>query len=285
MTGNYPDIPGPRMQYDRDGTQVFTGPSYSSVTAQLTQAQMQLINGESAGGYLIPGSSTYSYARIFWIFPELRDIVGIFYGGLTTADVVQVSPDTTNGIDGTWTALSGVSAGSVTKTDMRNSIQAVTGATGIKGLRTGFNHPAGGDPYISAMHIYGTISAGQNPDRLSFWHPSLDQPLSQTPAWMDWGDRPRGTSATKQVRVKNISGSMTASNVTVGMEALTDTTPAMVGQHDFALDGVTFTPTVSIASLAPGEISPIITVRQTLASSASLSLWWQRIYANAGSWA
>lgn len=280
MAGNYPDPPAARMAYDRDGTQVYqiTG---SGVISQRTTAEMKLWNGEALNG---PSFNTGGGGYEVVIFPELRDLkaIAISYtlgqgGGIQAA---QSSADTTTGLDGTWNTITTPAAGAVTKEAMRNSISTVV-ANGIKAIR--FSLTLGLSSFaVAYMHLYGQPSA--NTDRLEFWHPTLDQPLAQTPAWLDWGNRPEGSVATKQFRIKNRSTSLTASPITVGIEALTDSTPTYISQHDFSYNGGAYGPTVTIPSLVPGEISQLFTIRQTLLSNATLGLWTQRVYADAGAW-
>jgi hypothetical protein len=120
--------------------------------------------------------------------------------------------------------------------------------------------------------------------RLLFWHPTLNQPLSDFPAYFDWGNRPRSSVATRDVRVKNTSDILTASTTVVGVEALTDASPTFVGQHTVSLSGGGFGASVVIPTLAPGQVSPVLTVKQDLLASAALGPWSQRLYAEVGVW-
>lgn len=273
MAGAYPDFPGPRIAYDKDGSQVYQV-STSNVVTAYSQAQATAWNNETNGGSGLGG------AYLLIIFPVLMDLVGVYLcaGGL---GATIVSSDTTNGIDGTWTTTPTIPSSPISAISpyYRTQINPVS-LSGVKAIK--FNALSGQGIY--KVHLYGQPSAVA--DRLEFWHPTLDQSLNVTPAWLDWGNRPRGTTATKQFRIKNRSGSLTASSITVGMEAPTDSpTPTYVSQHDFSLDGVSYSPTVVVSSLAPGAISAPITVRQTLSASASISLWTQRIYGTVGAWA
>jgi hypothetical protein len=104
-------------------------------------------------------------------------------------------------------------------------------------------------------------------------------------AYFDFGDVRQTSSADKQFRVHNNSVAQTASTITISCETLTDTTPSVPPQFTFSTDGTTFSATVTIASLAPGATSSALTVRRVTPSNATLSLWWARIVASAGSWA
>lgn len=280
MAGNYPDVPAPRMAFDRDGS---TGARVSSSNAivALTQTELQQINNETNGEI----SNSDVGARYAIIFPQLRDVAGYFiYSGLTTFfKDISTSVNTTNGLDGTWviqsanpTAITNSSPG------YRSNIQTVTWA-GVKAVRfrtvdTGWNW---------GMHLYGTITAGQTPDRLRAWHPTLDEPLddntSADGAHFDWGDIQRNTTSDKTFRIKNNSATLTANSIAINQEALTDTTPTVASQFTFS-DGGAFASSINIGSLAPGAISPVITKRYTRPSNATLSLWTSRTLVIPGSW-
>lgn len=289
MTGNYPDIPAPRMAYDRDGTQVYYGPSnFSSITAAATAARVIAANGEAMSNSAMSGGN--GDHGVFVIFPELRDLTHMFLaigGNGLLSNTLKASPDTTNGIDGTWTAITGVTNRGATRENARELIDPLTGSTGlgIKAIRFGCGAGVTFQGPVQAMHLYGEPAAGQNLNRLEFWHPMLDQPLSDFPAWLDWGDRPRGTMETRQVRVKNISTTLSANNITVGMEAITEPAPTVLSQTQVRYNAGVYGATASIAALAPGEISQIIDIKQDLVANAVLSLWTQRLYASAAGWA
>lgn len=279
MAGNYPDVPGPRIAYDRDGTQGYSLDSgFTTVRGSIPAANMQAMNKEDGAGYNALGG--YGNVGYCLYFPILMDITNAFLCTFALG-TAAVSADTTNGVDGTWSTIT-MTNQTFTKPNARQQITAVSGATGIKALRFAVNGGFANSPTVFAMHLYGKPSAVS--DRLEFWHPTLDQSLNATPALLDWGNRPRGTTATQQFRVKNLSSTLNANSITVGMESLTDASPTYVSQHTFALGAGAFAATATIPSLSPGQISDVVTVQQALSTTAALSLWWQRIYATAGSW-
>lgn len=284
MAGNYPDPPGPRLAYDRDGTQVYArwgNLAFDVPGALVGQAALNALNDESTATAMEAGYGAND-AAILVLFPALRDIGHIHLScqasqGLTFA----WSPDTTNGTDGTWNTVT-VANQANTRTAMRTAIAATPTILGAKALRYTQDNGGSTDPRTWSLHLYGKPSATS--DRLEFWHPTLDQPLSDFPAYLDWGNRPQGTSQMRQVRVKNLSGSLTANSVTVGMQALTDATPTLVSQHQFSVSGSAYAATVSLGNMSPGQVSDVINIEQTLLSNAVLGLWDQRVYADAGSW-
>lgn len=269
MGGNYADVPSWRMAWDRDGTQAFTLFSgYTAVGVQLSQANMAAMNGEG-GGYSQSSPSGNSHA-FGLIFPEPRDLDATFFRGNGSDGVgsAQVSTNTTNLIDGTWSTYA-MALG----TNLRNDIQSNT-ALGVKALRLPLWQSGG-----RLLHLFGERSAGgPNTQRLELWHPTLDQRVGQ--AYFDWDDVPRGTTDTRDFRVKNLHSSLTAHAVRVAMEALTDTTPSTVGQQQITKDGgASWGSQQTIGDLGPGAISSVLTIRRQTLTTAALSLWWNRIFA------
>src|SRR5690606_14836022 len=107
------------------------------------------------------------------------------------------------------------------------------GVKAVKFLGT-YRSGSGLDRHLANIHLYGapadpeTFAAG-----LQIWHPDLYEPIG--PAHLDWGDVPRGSSDDRQFRVINRKNGWIAKDVTVSVEALTDTTPSVAGQHLFSL--------------------------------------------------
>ena len=99
MAGRYPDVIGPRMAYDRDGSVVVLIDGDNVIT-ELTGAQAKEINDEDA-------ASIHGDRRIAVLFPELRDLVGYFarMSGFAGIGALEASIDTSNGLDGTWTLV------------------------------------------------------------------------------------------------------------------------------------------------------------------------------------
>lgn len=281
MAGNYPDSPSWRMAYDRDGTQVFKIDS-SNVITQYASGTLVTLNDEGDGGIAV--QSTNSSNSIVWIFPELRDLDGFLnIGGGGASMTVSVSADTTNGLDGTWSTIStaGYTTGAV-KPQYRTAITSTT-VLAIKAFKIRGVTGASNTWNLNAVHLYGEPVPGANPNRLELWHPTLDEKL--TPAFFDWGDVPRSSSADRTFRVKNLSGSMTAGAVRVAMESLTDTTPSVPAQHTLSYAGGSFLAQVNIGDLSPGAISGPLTLRRVTPSNAVLSLWSFRVFAESTAWA
>lgn len=276
MAGFYPDAPGQRMAYDRDGSVGFHTDRVSSVTV-LTGGQLTDLNDEGADSVM----SVANGRSVGVIFPELRDAVGAIYnhGSASATTTYEKSSDTTNGMDGTWTTITTTGAYTFySGTQFRTNITTFT-ANGVNAIRA--TKGVGGDNTLFTLHLYGKPSSGEAPDRLRFWHPTLDQEV--TGAYFDWGDIEQGSTATRDFRVKNPSATLTAEDVEVSAEALTDTTPTNVSQHDFD-DGGGFASTAALGDLGPGDISSVVTLRRQTDPAASLSVWWLRLVATASAW-
>lgn len=275
MTGSYPDVPGPRMAYDRDGTAVVSHDGVSALTI-LSNAEVAALNNElSDTVYALPAGDTF----ICFVFPQLRDLRGwgAGFGGAGTY-TPQYSANTTNGIDGTWTNL----ASAISNTAFgpagplhRTAISAVT-HNGIIAVRFSIAG-LGGDRNVYGVHLYGSIASGATPDRLVF-QDRLGNPL--TGAFFDWGDVPQGSSADKLFAVKNISSTKTATSTTVSVEALTDTTPSVASEHLLSTDDTNFFASVTIATLAPGQTQNLA-IRRVTPADAVLSVWDARVVASA----
>lgn len=294
MAGSYPDVPAPRMAYDRDGSIGFW--HFNSTPTVLTDPQMANMNDEvfdavtNPGGSGDPGETPY----VGIIFPELRDIaaVGFVQGSNGNTTIVETSGDTTNGLDGTWTEqiddMDNYPTAGAFRPDppYYRTTMVLLSVAGVKAIRF-VRSNLGGDKSIHGMHLYGDITAGETPDRLRLWHPTLDQALDDTAvspdgAYFDWGNVQQTTTQDRMFRIKNNSATLTATDITLSTEALT---PAAVPDAHTINSGSGFGATANIASLAPGVISSVCTLRRTTPSNATLGPWAVRIIAEADSWA
>lgn len=278
MAGNYPNAPSWRMAHDRDGTQWFKSADGVTLT-QLTTAEAVTLNDESAG-------TSIDTARLYAIFPEKRDLDGYFVvqywqvGGSVIA--IEVSADTTNGVDGTWVSLPTVPTSTLVSPNYRSVIASTSlGIRAVRFTAVG-SQSVDGRVRWSAIHLYGEITAGQSLDRLLLWHPTLDERVP--PSYFDWGNVPRNSTATRDFRVKNVSSVKTANTVRVAMEALTDATPSVPGQHALSKSGGTYLAQQTIDTLAPEAISEVITLRRITPSNAVLGVNAFRVFADAASW-
>lgn len=293
MAGFYPDVPAPRMAYDRDGTVGFYATTTGLVT-QLSVAQMQGMNDEDNGESIGLGAGFDGWFGL--IFPQPRELIGYTfsygYSGTFSGAIfpqnLQTSTNTSTGFDGAWsTVLAGQLAniGNNDRGAQRQNISLLN-ATDMKAVRFRVN-ATNNTTSIFNWHLYGGLMAGQTPDRLRLWHPVDDAPLDDNSAahgaYFDWGDVVRGTTQDRSFRIKNNSASLTANSIDISAEAPTNTTPSVSGQLTFS-DGGAFSQLINIGSLSPGSISPVVTVRRATVSNATLSLWTGRLNINPGSW-
>lgn len=288
MSGNFPDVPGNRMALDRDGSVVYALDAANNAV-QLSAANVVTLTDETDTGY--PYSvfaSGASVGKLVVIFPELRNLLGYYICLVGTAyppgavSAVEVSPNSTNGIDGTWQALQVSTAVLPMSPGYRSGIKAVN-AGGVKAVRITGN---GRDDLSSGcainLHLYGAPLGNQVLDKLAIWHPTLNQRIP--PGYLDWGDVPRSSSDDRLIRVKNLSATLTAMAPSLSFDALTDATPSVPGQHLVSLDGLSFGATAVLPNLGPGATSAIVTLRRVTPINATLSTWALRLIAAATSW-
>ena len=286
MAGSYADAPSRRMAFDADGTVGTRTLAGGGRTDMLTAGQLADLNDESSSAV----STDQSNAAIHWalIFPELREVDGLFLtgvqsGGVDNLTTVESSADTTNGVDGSWATIfadyadpSGTAVTPFYRSEIRSA--ATSGARAVRALQ-----PAGGGntPSLRAFHVYGEISPGETPDRLLF----LDELTGlEFTLPIDFGDVPRGGSEDVELRLRNNSATLTASNIQYTAEAIT-TGDTSGGWYTFTLPGgATFQSTQQIASLAAATTTGIITMRRITPGAAPVGLYAGRIRATTQTW-
>lgn len=293
--GLYPDAPSRRVAWDRDGS-VLTAMTYDATAFAgiLSAATRQALNDESentsgfASGFFSAGAS--------WavLFPVAYTIVGWYLGfgklASPASDLrgkepyLQWSPNTTNGIDGTWTTLANLSsAGGAVQFDnplkMRQNIVQTGGPlVSARGMRFGMRDlSAFGSCLCTSWHMFGTRA---DTTRLAIWDGAVNQ--EHPGPYFDFAEVTRGLTYTKTFRVKNLSA-LTANGVVVSLETLTPQVPDVLAQLRFTTDGVNYFSSINIGNLAPGALSAVITLRYIVDPAAALSLGWQRILAIASS--
>lgn len=287
MAGSYVDAPGFQFQPDLDGSVGFLHSSGGIVV--MSNANLKgwtdSLSGQPGGGYTYGGL----------VFPQLRDVTGFSVKfPFTNAYLVQTSPDTTNGLDGTWTTrVSGISGSEWSPfptPGYRNQFRGPGGVSeaslpynAIKSIR--FSYTGwGGDTTWYGCRLYGNITAGEQVDRLRLWHPTLNQEIGY--ADLDFANTPRGGTYTKTFRVKNNSATLTANTILVSRELnLADGSPSLLTTLLLDLAGSGYAATQTITSLAAGAISGVLTLRhQPPSQTGAIGPFRQRLRAEAGSW-
>lgn len=305
MAGFYPDVPGPRMAWDTDGSiAAELNAAATAINGVLSPADCSTLNDESTAEIAPAGSDSSSLTWFSIMFPEPRDIVGVLTshrngrGNENGTVTVEVSSDTTNHLDGVWAEAVGSPTSNVGPRIsnrgglFRTGIRSVSGSN-VVGVRFGLRQSDNASDRllrIQAIHIYGSMTnpAVDSQDQLRLWHPTLDEEIVDG-AWFDWGDVPRGIPGideTRQFRVKNESATLTANTVSLGTEILTDGTVTVPPQFTFDVVGGTgyANPNTEITSLGPGVISPVVTVKRVTPVNADLALFWPRIAVSVASW-
>ncbi len=293
MAGFYADVPGARMGLDADGSillaaelavGVFTvGMSPRTEWDVPTQTEKDNVNNEDRlDDWALAGNDFLTCM----IFPEKRDVDGVFFGSPSvTQGGSDYSTDTTNGVDGSWTTLAYVPASWNDDQQYRTGINAQS-LTGVRSVRW-FNGATSQD--VAAIHVYGLISSGETPDRILF----LDEDTGlefgtggSTPDIMDFGDRPRGSIIDHEFRVRNNS-TVAGNNLTATTIVLTR--EAQHGDMDmwmtYDLDGGGFMTSETVTSLAPETNSALLTMRLDIDDAAVLFVWAARTRVAVTTWA
>lgn len=285
MAGVYPDVPGIKFQYDLDGSAMGQIEADGTTISTYSTGTMQTINNESSDVLALGVLLQSPGKRPFVLFPEPRNLAGYYMAlvmdSFTSAETLQTSVDTTNGLDGTWVTQAGPTWANWSAA-WRSGITPLV-VTGIKAIRWTMRQTTGSNQngWIAAFHLYGTIPSTSSPDRLRIWHPTLDQEMGA--AGFDYGDFGRTGTIDRTFRVKNNSSSLTANSIVLSTGALTDTSPTVLSQMTVSQGGA-FASTQNIGALAPGAISAVCTLRIASLSNTTLGLWRQRLVATAGSW-
>ena len=267
----YTALPDMRMPYDNDGSVVGDMHPTGGVQAWLSGAEKIALNG-------------YDYASIsgsggaIMFFPEQREVTACYirshdyYGNKAPYTSFQGSNDTANGLDGTWetATMGGGYPAWVNNYSWREGIKPVSFTGGKRTIRY-----QGGSPYLEMAHIYGEKVAGQTPDDIIY----IDHETSPGVGYQapeDVGDRPLGTTVTRQFRIKNTSGTKTANTVNI-----------QCNDSDFVIstDNATWVVTINIGSLAAGAESSTMYVRNTTPNPGGLlGPRFARIITTVGSW-
>jgi len=298
MAGSYDDAPGRKMAHYEDGTICLRGTAKSGGSPDILTGVLndytnganhkRLVEHNHAGSNGIWGADTESgtWGAIL-IFPELRDIDGTYIMGENFDSLgLLTSVDTSNGLDGTWVLQSSTYATVVSNPgsnylipDYRESIYAWT-ATGKRAIQFWYNNTSGLDAnYLRQFEVYGEIGSGETPDRLLFID---DDTALEYGVPQDWGNRPRGAAADKDIRVKNNSGTLTANTITIGRGRTESVPPDSTSWYTMD-NGSGFGSSVSITSLAAG-VSDTWTLRQIIPTTAVPGIYESWISYDATSW-
>ena len=276
------------IPYHLDGSVVKIINSELGVVYSFSPSDMAEINDTDITPVIVVSPSQQNYVVVF--FPELRDISGIYallYKDSSVSpdyyaiDLLEGSIDSTNGLDGTWTAVTMPSGYPPKTTDLdswRKNIKPINGLAGVKSIRFQAENNIG--RYFSkvcVLHLYGHKTAGQTPKDIIFLDAQNADAEFAIP--LDFADRPAGTSAIRQIKVKNVDPALTANTLVVEVVDPVDNTRVSDSAAGPWVTSKTFT------SLAPNTASAVIYVKcETSTPPTPLGPMRAPIKATVGAW-
>lgn len=246
-----------RQPLTRIGARLFFVDSASGISEISLAAMASIDNETNAGLGVGPGR------RVALFLPDYFDLSAVFIAADSNyLSQLEVSGDSTNGHDGTWTLLSNDTYSRDVTNTYRNGIDSYT-ATMVRWLKLRSNSSR--NRTLRALHVFGGWSTGVNQDRLIGMDPVDDLRPLQGPD-LDFGDIIQGTTHERDFRVKNNSSTLTAQGVELGLHRQNS---VMEYSTD---DGVTWLTSVSLGDIAPGAITPIIKIRRVVGATADPGL-------------
>ena len=317
MAGGFPDMPSRKIPYDVDGSVVATrwpnGGTPKEKWLEWPDAYKKDLNdidesriewspyGDFWLNQSVDANGGY-FCETVIVFPEHRDVYGWYISGwpaniysLNQLFTIEVSADSTNGLDGTWTQLASFQPNQYgdqrfvgwyyqPRPGEHRTRLSTTDQPGIRAFRvlTGWISGFQSGSQWRSCHIWGAISAGQTPDRLLFI--DNDTGLEFTKP-LDWGDTPRGLTQDHDIKIKNNSSTLDAANTTLSFSAEYETSDTW---HTIKETGGSFDTTLLIASILAGATYPaggnVITVRNAVPVDAVVFLYEARLEASAPTW-
>lgn len=275
---SYPVPSDHRIEYDRDGSRIFVYPTTNPEEAmEITGTKfVEDQNDESSstgwnrgGGNPYPSSDERRVQSWVILFPQPMTLThwhsnGSLHGA--GPGLLEWSSDTNDGYDGTWTPHGSPGAGVVNTTDptaYRSPVALASTPSNVKAVRYTFRVESSSNIQRS-LHLYGGPTGESN--SLTFWHATEDR--SPTSLEMDLGPIMQGSFGGASFRVKNLATELATTSVVVSAEALTDTQYADL--VEFSLDESTWTKTVNVGDLDPGQISQVVHMRLPIGTGATV---------------
>ncbi len=224
----YPALPGRRLAYDIDGTEVFEISNNGGNRQKLSQTVLDRLNNEHNTTLAVDSPSLDQEVTVTFLFSRQHDLFGVYavghgnpsgYGTFRDFfDHIEYSPDVHTDIGGTWIDT-GASHGLANFffDRWREDIQTidVTDAWGLRGV---IGEPGLiSDLDVFQIQIYGAPNDVQNPNRLVVIDDDTGLEFTSV---MDWGELPRGTVKTHIVQIKNNSSTHQADGVSLGFSSL-----------------------------------------------------------------
>lgn len=287
MAGAYPDVPGYRFAYDKDGTTAVYNVLAGGATYTVSSGDLTTMN-QHQGAYGAPGSSYFRHPgtpnrySLTLLFPEPRTITG-YYMNLNALlggnSVIATSTNTTNGQDGTWTTVVPnpyvyTNGNSIPVAPTYRTTITTVNWVAVSAVRFNISD------IVWALHLYGSIPTTNSPDRLRI----VDLSNNDIAAQLDFSDIRQRNNITKQFKVVNNSSTKTANNITVSLDTNPDASPSLIGQYQLSTDNTAYANAINIGTLAPGASSATLYVRDTVSATAQLGPWALRLIASANTW-
>lgn len=264
MTGFYADVPGVRVPFHNDGSITKWAKNSSAASPMTITTAWTVIpdTTNSNNGTIDNSSISWAAANEGYViataFATPITLVGhrVMMGANIdpAGSAMTYSTDTTDGTDGVWNTLTPHSVSIGQPEGTIRSIQ-LCNIPNVKGIRVS-SWATGTGRTISFSDV--AYYAEWTPASLIAWNPTLNERLGG--AGLDFGNTLLGLVYTKTFRVKNATA-QTASGVLV---SCTSGKAAVVNGLTFSTDNATFSTNITIPSIAPGGISPVIYVKRTV---------------------
>jgi hypothetical protein len=213
-------------------------------------ADRQKLNDESTATFFVK-SANYSYWVFAVLFPQKRELDGMWWNALFHADLgyTYASADTVDAHGGTWTNINVPLRTSTVQSDYREYITSIALNTQRAVRVYTRSGTAGERSEVYGMHLYGTISAGETPNRILFL--DTNDGDAQFSKVLDFGDLSRSQTGVRTIKLKNNSSSYSINGVTLTAEDLS----LNAGDwYTFSKSGSsgTYSSTLSVGNVAPG---------------------------------
>ena len=254
------------MAWDDDGTVAMYYPTGGATVAWSGVQKTDLNDEDNVKVLNAPTVPTV------WIYPEKREIDGIFgakrhnVNTLASYGAVHSSANTTNGIDGTWVQqIASMPDVRSCYDKYRDNIESLAVAVQA-GLRIGWNASNDSNNGMIAVHIYGTISPAETPDRILFL--DTDNADAVFTKVLDYAEVPRGQTQTRTIKLKNNSASKTINTIQITAEDLYLNAGSW---FTFGDDDVSYQATFAIGNLGSAA-TKLIYVKQAVPDAETLGL-------------
>ncbi len=291
MAGAYPNAPKLRMAYDDDGSVCLISVGTDAGLAQglgpistpysvATTTEEENVNDEDL---TTQNRVNVAFGSLHFaiLFPEKRELDGIYVaiGNVPSSSWSDYSDDQTNGLDGTWNDLSVPGVTSEPADGYRDNIisKAISNVLAVRHFQ-GRNQASSSPHDMKSIHLYGTITPGETPDRLLFLDP--DNADAEFTLPLDYGDVPRGQTSTDTFKVKNNSGSLTANTVqTTGADLF----GGSGSWYTYSDDDITYSATLGLGNLGPGA-TKLVHIKQIVPDAQAPAVHAARTKLNVASW-